>query len=123
VAVVKRYYSRMLNGIVNAFIIDAAAAYDQAYAAGDIDGHDALHRLWLDHFESYLGKMSGPELVAYLRGRQVWQREAIGLFSRRSMNPASHIPRKRVREIRLLLSRLVSATAIRLEDVMLGGGT
>jgi hypothetical protein len=75
VAVVKRYYRHVLNGTVNAFLIDLAAAYDQAYAAGDIEGHDALHRVWLDHFESYLGKMSGPELIAYLQGRQVWQQE------------------------------------------------
>jgi hypothetical protein len=77
VTVEKRYYRRGLNGTVNAFIIDLAAAWDQAYAAGDSDGHDALRRLWLDHFEAYLGKMSAPALVAYLQGRQIWQREGV----------------------------------------------
>lgn len=74
-AVEKRYYSRVLNGTVNAFVVDMSAAYDQAYAAGDIEGHDALNRVWLDHFENYLRKMSAPDLVTYLQGRQVWQRE------------------------------------------------
>src|SRR5262249_53021591 len=50
-------------------------AYEQAYAAGDMEGHDALHRLWLHHFEGYLGKMTAPDLLAYLRGRQIWHRE------------------------------------------------
>jgi hypothetical protein len=75
VAVEKRYYSRMLNGTVNAFVIDMSVACDQAYAASDIEGHDALNRVWLDYFEKYLGNMKGPELVKYLQGRQVWQRE------------------------------------------------
>ena len=74
-AVEKRYYSRKLNDTVNAFIIDVHMAYEQAYAAGDMEGHDALHRLWLHHFEGYLGKMTAPELLAYLRGRQIWHRE------------------------------------------------
>jgi hypothetical protein len=75
VTVVKRYYSRALNGIVSAFIIDLDAAYNQAHAAGDSDGHDALHRLWLDHFEGHLGKMAATELIAYLQGRRVWHQE------------------------------------------------
>ena len=59
----KRYYSRRLNGTVNAFVVDVHTAYEQAYAAGDSEGHDAINRLWLDHFENYLGKMSAPDLV------------------------------------------------------------
>ena len=74
-AVEKRYYSRRLNGTVNAFIVDVHLAYEQAHAAGDTEGHDAINRVWLDHFENYLGKMSAPELVTYLQGRQVWQQE------------------------------------------------
>jgi hypothetical protein len=60
---------------VCAFVIDLAVAWDQADAARDSEGLDALRRLWLDHFEDYLGKMSAPKLVAYLQGRQLWQRE------------------------------------------------
>jgi hypothetical protein len=74
VTVEKRYYNKVLNGSVNAFIIDLSTAYDQAYAAKDNDGHDAIKRIWLDHFEGYLGKMTAPELVGYLQGRQIWRR-------------------------------------------------
>jgi hypothetical protein len=122
VAVVKRYYRHVLNGTVNAFLIDLAAAYDQAYAAGDIEGHDALHRVWLDHFESYLGKMSGPELIAYLQGRQVWQQEGDWIIFATIDEPCSPTPPSEAQEITSPSLHWESAIAIQPEDVPLGGG-
>jgi hypothetical protein len=68
----RRYFAAVLNGEVQAFIIDVNNAHIEAEQAGDRDGQNALTHLWLHHFDNLLGNMSGPELIKYLETRQRW---------------------------------------------------
>jgi hypothetical protein len=47
----------------------------EAENAGDQEGCRALMRLWLEHFESFLGNMTGAKLVEWLETRQFWRQE------------------------------------------------
>jgi hypothetical protein len=75
VSVTKRYYRGTINGAFQAFIIDVDVAYELAFDAGDEDGRDALHRIWLEYFEVHLGNMTAAKLIGFLETRQVWQQD------------------------------------------------
>ena len=69
-----RTYSGVHDGVVNSILIDVYEAHKQACGLNDQEGKDALLRLWLEHFNTYLGNMSAPSLLDYLETRPIWRR-------------------------------------------------
>jgi hypothetical protein len=71
--VYKRYYAAAIDGVVHAFLIDVNDAHRDADQASDREGQTAVLRLWLEHFDNFLGKMAAPKLIDYLETRRFWR--------------------------------------------------
>jgi hypothetical protein len=69
-----RTYLGVHDGVVHAILIDVNEAHKRAGELGDRDGQEAILRLWLEHFNDYLGNMPARKLLEYVETRPVWRR-------------------------------------------------
>lgn len=69
----KRYFAATIDGLVHCFLVDVDDAHRDADRASDREGQTVLLRLWLEHFDNFLGNMAAAKLVDYLETRQIWR--------------------------------------------------
>jgi hypothetical protein len=69
-----RTYLGVHDGVVNSILIDIDEAHKLACQMNDREGKAALLRLWLEHFNDYLGNMPAASLLDYLETRPIWRR-------------------------------------------------